>query len=77
MYSHHECITCAKKKNEITSERKVDQCDTIDGGWGSHDVLDKVTDLFCEYCIVAQSIASHVANKSENNQYGCGTWICF
>jgi hypothetical protein len=57
-----------KKRNEIVGERKIDQCDTVDGGWGSHDVvLDKVTDLFCEYCLVAQSIAFHVINKSKNN----------
>jgi hypothetical protein len=43
-----------KKRNEIVDERRVDQCDTIDRGWGSHDVvLDKVIDLFCEYCLVA------------------------
>jgi hypothetical protein len=36
----------------------------------------KVRDLFCEYSLVAQSVASHGANKSENNQYGFGTWIC-
>jgi hypothetical protein len=42
--------------NEIVGERRIDQCDTIDGGWGSHDVLDKIIDLFCEYCLVTQSI---------------------
>jgi hypothetical protein len=53
-------------------------CFCFDGGCSSHNiVLDKVRDLFCEYSLVAQSVASHVANKSENNQYGFGTWICF
>jgi hypothetical protein len=43
-----------KKRNEIVNERRVDQCDIVDGGWGSYDVvLDKVIDLFCEYCLVA------------------------
>jgi hypothetical protein len=42
------------QRNEIVDERRVDQCDTIDGVWASHDVvLDKVIDLFCEYCRVA------------------------
>jgi hypothetical protein len=53
-------------------------CFCFDGGCSSHNiVLDKVRDLFCEYSLVAQSVASRVANKSENNQYGFGTWICF
>jgi hypothetical protein len=70
---HYLC----KKKNEIVGEKRIDQRDTIDGGWGSHDVLDKIIDLFCEYCLVTQSIDFHLANNSENNQYGCGTWIYF
>lgn len=43
-----------KKRNEIIDERKVEQCDTVDKGRGSHDVvLEKVIDLFCEYYFVA------------------------